>query len=89
MHNDEIRLALLAQYYRAMLANKCGMPDRNPSLKGISEPVINANMYYLIDKGLIDGTIQYMGSNMLPLPSVITAHGMDVIEEIMDKSLVQ
>ena len=86
--NHEIRLVLLAQHYRAMFeSNECGSLPPDPQLKGISRAVINANMYYLIDKGLMDGRVQYQGPHMFPFFSKITAHGMDVIEGIMDKSL--
>lgn len=86
--NHEIRLVLLAQRYRAMFEfNECGTLPLDPRLKGISRPVIKANMYYLIDKGLIDGRILYQGPHMFPTFSKITARGMDVIEGIMDKSL--
>ena len=68
-------------------SNECGTLPLDPRLKGISGPVIYANMYYLIDKGLIDGRILYHGPHMLPIFSKITAHGMDVIEGIMDRSL--
>lgn len=89
MDNHEIRLVLLAQYYRVMFTtNEYGSLPLDPLLKGISGPVIYANMVYLIDKGLIDGRIHY-GSTVYPILNRITAHGVDAIEEIMDKSLVK
>lgn len=88
MDNYEIRLVLLAQYYRVMFeSNKCGSLPRDPLLKDISGPVINANMYYLIEKGLMDGHILYQGPQLYPIFSKITPHGIDMIEGIMERSL--
>ena len=85
MNNQEIRLVLLAQYYQAMFTiNECGSLPLDPRLRGILGPVINANKFYLIKKGLIDGRIHNMGPQMYPILSNITVHGMDVIEEIID-----
>ena len=88
MNNNEIRLSILIQYYRAMFNGKVyGKREENEELEGISSGVINANMIYLIDKQLINGSKQYYNKGIGVTSVDITALGMDIVEEIMDKSL--
>lgn len=88
MNNDEIRLSILSQYYRAAFNGKgYGREEENPELEGIPDAIINANTIYLIDKRLINGDKRYIGSGPIASPSDITAWGMDVVENIMNKSL--
>jgi hypothetical protein len=87
MNNDQIRLSILYQYYRAMFN---GQRDRleNPELKDIPDTVINANLVYLLDKGLINGGKSYSDDGQAyATPIDITARGMDVVENILNQSL--
>lgn len=88
MNNDEIRLSILIQYYKAMFnSGGYGRDEKNDELKEISSNVINANMVYLIDKQLINGSKDYVSSGVIVTPADITARGMDVVEKIMKDSL--
>lgn len=89
MNNDEIRLSILAQYYRAMFNGKgYGEREENPELKDIPKNIINANRVYLVDKNLINGQKHYStNGGVVVTTSDITARGMDVIEKIMNTSL--
>jgi len=88
MNNDEIRLSILSQYYRAVFNGKgYGSEEENPELEGIPDEIINANMIYLIDKRLINGDKRYTRAGPVVFTSDITAWGMDVVENIMNKSL--
>ena len=88
MNNNEIRLSILIQYYRAAFNGKgYGEREENGELKKISREVIKANMVYLIDKQLINGSKQYYNKGIGVTSTDITALGMDIVEEIMDKSL--
>ena len=69
--------------------NECRSLPLDPRLRGISGPVINANKFYLIKKGPMDGWIHNTGPQMYPILSNITVHGMDVVKEIMDESLAK
>ena len=60
MNNDEIRLSILFQYYRAMFNGKgYGTREENPELKDIPNNIIQANELYLVDKNLINGQKAY------------------------------
>ena len=88
MNNDEIRLSILFQYYRAAFNGK-GYGDReeNPELKNIPREVITPNQVYLVDKNLINGKKLYTSGGVSVSTSDITAWGMDIVEKIMNKSL--
>ena len=88
MNNNEIRLSILVQYYRAAFNGKgYGEEEENDELEGISSVVINANRIYLIDKQLINGSKNYYSGRVMAIGTDITAHGMDIVEKIMDDSL--
>lgn len=88
MNNDEIRLSILFQFYRAMFNGKSyGMREENTELKDIPRNIINANEIYLVDKNLINGTKTYTSGGVLVSTSDITAWGMDIVEKIMNVSL--
>lgn len=87
--NNQIRLSILSQFYMAMFNGEGGpRVNDNPELKGISEPVITANLVYLLDKGLINGEKRYADSGRaVVFTSDITAKGMDIIESIINQSI--
>lgn len=80
MNNDRIRFSILCQYYRAKFSGK--RPPYNLELDGVDEINKNVNIEYLVDKGLINGTKQYVGDGSVNVfPADITADGMDQVEE--------
>ncbi|MHB8545211.1 MAG: hypothetical protein ACYDAJ_00390 [Nitrosotalea sp.] len=88
MNNEQIRLSILSQYYRAKFNGKgYGEREENPELKNIPRETINANMEYLVDKGLINGKKTYVSGGIMVSPTDITARGMDVVENILKQSL--
>jgi len=85
--NDEIRLAILCEFYNALHSEKSyGDIGNIPELEGHSTNIINANLIYLIDKGLIRGDISYTSSGAIPFTNRITANGIDIVEEIVKQS---
>ena len=87
MNNDEIRLAILCEFYNALHNEKSyGEINKIEEIKGVPNSIINANLVYLIDKGLIHGEIEYTSSGVIPFGTRITAHGMDIVEEIVKRS---
>lgn len=90
MNNDQIRLSILSQYYRAKFNGKgYGSKEENLELKEIPHEIINANLEYLVDKGLINGKKSYTTGGIIVFPSDITARGMDIIEKILNQSLTE
>lgn len=90
MDNDQIRLSLLCQYYRAMYNGKgYGQLEENPELVNIPDPIMTANLSYLVDKRLINGEKTYVSGGVIVTTSDITAWGMDVVENILNKTLDQ
>lgn len=90
MNNDEIRLSILSQYYRAKFNGKgYGEREENLELKEIPHDIINANLEYLVDKGLINGKKSYTTGGIIVFPSDITARGMDIVEMIVKESLTK
>ena len=88
MNNDEIRLSILCQHYRAMFNGKSyEIGEENPELGEIPRNIIKANKAYLVDKNLINGRKIYFGKELIVLTSDITAWGMDVVEKIMNTSI--
>jgi len=85
--NDEIRLILICEYYNALFSGK---QVRNyhqiSSLTNITDSVINANVIYLIDKGLLRGEISYTTSGAIPFITRITDLGIDKVELIVKRS---
>lgn len=88
MNNDQIRLSILYQYYRAKFNGKgYGEREENKELKDVPREIINANLDYLVDKGLINGEKTYVSGGILVIGSDITARGVDVVENILNQSL--
>ena len=88
MNSTEIRISILFQYYRAAFNGKgYGEREENPQLTETPKNVINANLNYLIDKGLINGNKHYFNEEIVPITTDITAYGMDVVEKIMENAL--
>ena len=85
--NDEIRLILLCEYYNALFSGK---QVRNHyqifSLTNILDSVIDANVIYLIDKGLLRGEISYTIIGAIPFVSRITDLGINKVELIVKQS---
>jgi len=85
--NDEIRLILLCEYYNALFSGK---QVRNYyqifSLTNILDSVIDANVIYLIDKGLLRGEISYTIVGAIPFVSRITDLGINKVELIVKRS---
>lgn len=87
LNNNEIRLSILCQYYRAAFNGKqYGINEENPELKDTPKNIVNANLGYLVDKDLINGTKTYTSGHIIVGATDITAHGMDVVEQIIDES---
>lgn len=89
MNNDQIRLTILHQYYKAMFDGKGQTEIKdNYGLKDIPQTVINANLIWLIDKRLINGERRYASNGQVfAITSDITAWGMDVVESILNQSV--
>ena len=86
MNNDEIRLSILCQYYKARYAGKT-KPARL-ELDGVDHSTVDANMGYLVGKGLINGKSNYTsGMNVFVTTGDITYLGMEVVEDILKTSL--
>jgi len=87
LNNDEIRLAILCEFYNALHSEKnYGEVDKIEELKDVSGNIVDANLVYLIDKRLIHGEVNYFTAGIHPFGSRITAHGMDIVEEIVKRS---
>lgn len=88
MNNDQIRLSILSQYYRAKFNGKdFGENEENLELKNIPPETINANLGYLVEKRLINGKKEYTGAGVVIFTSDITAYGIDIVERILNQSL--
>lgn len=85
--NDEIRLILLDDYYNDLYVEDQGKIVRHPRLENISGNLINANAKYLVEKKLLDGTIEYTGAGPTVFLSSISATGVDIVERILHASL--
>ncbi|MGH2613265.1 MAG: hypothetical protein ACRDFB_09515 [Rhabdochlamydiaceae bacterium] len=86
--NDRIRLIILYQYYGALFDGQRGRIDQNSELKDIPYATINANLVWLLDKGLINGQKRYADDGLVHVLSIdITASGMDIVEKILNQSL--
>ncbi|MGI0075655.1 MAG: hypothetical protein ACREA5_06900, partial [Nitrosotalea sp.] len=78
MNNDQIRLSILYQYYRAKFNGKdFGENEENLELSDIPHEILNANLDYLVEKRLINGTKEYTGAGVVIFTSDITASGID------------
>ena len=88
MNNNEIRLSLLCHFYKAKFRGNCFLlEDEDKEIGNIDEMVLEANLGYLVEKNLINGKKRYKDDDVLVITQDITAHGMDVVEKIMDQSL--
>ena len=89
MNNDEIRLLILCQYYRAKFSGKIDeIKSVNTETKDRDKMARNVNLGYLVDKGLINGKTQYLPNGAtIVITRDITAWGIDAVENIIKKSL--
>ena len=85
--NDEIRLILLDDYYNDLYVEGQGKMVKNPRLENISGTLLNANSKYLVEKGLLDGTIEHTGAGPIVFLSSISAKGVDIVERILHASI--
>ena len=86
VNNDEIRLSILCQYYRARYSGK--IRPAKLDLDGVDHATVDANMGYLVGKGLINGKTNYTsGGNVFVTTGDITYRGTEVVEDIMKRSL--
>jgi hypothetical protein len=86
MDNDEIRLIILFNYYNSLHQGEEEWDNPLNELKDVSESVINANLIYLIDKGLLRGKVEYTNIGSIPFVTRITDLGMDKVELIVKNS---
>jgi len=87
LNNDEIRLAILCEYYNAIHSEKSYGNVRDiTELQGVNSSVLNANLVYLIDKDLMLGETYYTSGGIHASGSRITARGIDIVEEIVKQS---
>lgn len=84
MDNNEIRLRILCEFYDVLFKKDDQHPERLHKKLKISMEEENAAYVWLIDKNLLEGIIEYPGSYVLASPNRITAHGMDIVENIVD-----
>jgi hypothetical protein len=88
MNDEQIRLSILRQFHDAKYTGQ-GVPDvrKNPEIAGILEPVIQANLTYLIDTGLIYGTKRYSDNGQAwAIPTEISPSGIDLVNSNRDPS---
>ena|SRR2546428_5032322 len=87
--NEEIRLVLLSEYYESLFGENPVNEYKIKQLESINDNIISANLIWLIDHHLLEGTIEATGAGHIPFVSRISGHGMDVIEtmvrELSDK----
>jgi len=87
LNNDEIRLTIICEFYNALHSDKSYGNVRDiTEIQQVSPSIIEANVVYLIDKGLIEGKIHYTTGGIHTSPTRITAHGIDIVEEIVKQS---
>ena len=86
VNNDEIRLSILCQVYNAKFSG-FRLRVLDLKLKDIRSTVIDVNLEYLLDKGLIQGGKIQTNEFTAVVLDDITATGIDVVENIMKQSL--
>ena len=87
MNNDEIRLSVLCQCYMRKFRGERSVYPEKLELQGVDEIARDVNLEYLMDKGLlVGGKIPGNGRTIITAVK-ITAWGMDVVEDIMKRSL--
>lgn len=85
----EIRWKLLCIYYDELYSKDRSRPDPAYKLsqdEGIDYNIVNANVIYLIDEGLLHGDISYTTSGSIPSVSRIYSSGMKLVEKLYEKS---
>jgi len=87
LSNDEIRLILLDDYYNDMYVESQRKIMKHTRLENVESTNLNGNQIYLIDKGLLDGNVEFAGANSIAFPSRITATGVDIVERILHASI--
>lgn len=85
----EIRWKLLCIYYDQLYSQEKIRPD--PMYKfaqdeGIDQKVVNANVIYLLDEGLLRGDISYTTGGQHPYVTRIYSRGMKLVEKLYEKS---
>ena len=90
INDQQIRLEILLSYYKAM-RNQESIPDQtdNEKLKNIDKKDYEFNYGYLVKKDLLKGTIHRStdGTEHFAPTGGITGHGIDIIENFIDKSV--
>ena len=88
VNNDEIRLSILHQLYRAKFSKNPHVLAHEFELQNVDYVDIVANLEYLLDKNLIEGDKKYTDNGEVFISYVnINAWGMDVVEDIAKRSL--
>ena len=85
----EIRWKLLCIYYDTLYSQERGGSD--PMYKfaqdeGIDQKIVNANVIYLLDEGLLRGDVSYTSAGAHPYVTRIYSSGMKLVEELYEKS---
>ena len=87
MNDNQIRLEILLDYYKAM-RNHTGFPNQvdNEKLKEIDENDYDFNRLYLQKHDLVEGEIfrDDDGAEFFSPTGGITAKGMDIVEKFID-----
>ena len=87
MNNDEIRLSVLCQCYMSKFGGAKSVYPEKLELQDVDEITRDVNLEYLMDKGLLVGG-KLRGNHRTMITAVnITAWGMDVVEDIVNRSL--
>lgn len=85
----KIRWKLLCIYYDRLYSQKREGPDPMYKLaqdEGIDQNIVNANVIYLLDEGLLRGQVSYTSSGALPYVTRIYSTGMQLVEKLYEKS---
>jgi len=85
----EIRWKLLCIYYDRLYSQERDGPD--PMYKfaqdgEIDQKIVNANVIYLLDEGLLRGDVSYTTAGSHPYVTRIYSSGMKLVEKLYEKS---
>ena len=85
----EIRWKILCIYYDVLYSQE--RQGQDPMYKfaqdeGIDHKIVNANVMYLLDEGLLRGSVSYTTGGQVPSISRIYSSGMKLVEKLYEKS---
>jgi len=85
----EIRWKILCIYYDQLYSKDRSGGDpvyKFAKEEGIDQNIVDANVIYLIDEGLLRGDISYTSSGGHPFVTRIYSSGMKLVEKLYEKS---